>query len=116
MAGRARECRGSAYTQSSAFHPVIELVKQVLLFRPEDTARTKLRKLEAGIQDARLEVSSALPAPSAGGSSLKSCLEALGVVLTLGCFLIRKLDVERVGALSMRKSQNATVILVQFSA
>jgi class 3 adenylate cyclase/tetratricopeptide (TPR) repeat protein len=43
------ECRGSPYTQESAFHPVLELHRQALRFRPEDPAETRLERIEAGL-------------------------------------------------------------------
>jgi class 3 adenylate cyclase/tetratricopeptide (TPR) repeat protein len=43
------ECRGSPYTQDSAFHPVMELHRQGLGFRPGDTAEIKLDRIEAGL-------------------------------------------------------------------
>jgi class 3 adenylate cyclase/tetratricopeptide (TPR) repeat protein len=44
------ECRGSPYTQDSAFYPVLELHRQGLDFRPDDTTETTLDRIEAGLQ------------------------------------------------------------------
>jgi class 3 adenylate cyclase len=43
------ECRGSPYTQDSAFHPVLELLRQALDFRREDSSEAKLGRIEAGL-------------------------------------------------------------------
>jgi class 3 adenylate cyclase/predicted ATPase/ribosomal protein L40E len=43
------ECGATPYTESTPFHPVIELVRQGLAFAPEDTLRDKLAKIEAAL-------------------------------------------------------------------
>ncbi|HEY6421538.1 MAG TPA: AAA family ATPase [Candidatus Binataceae bacterium] len=48
------ECDATPYTESTPFHPVIELVRQGLAFAPEDTLRDKLGKIEAALTRANL--------------------------------------------------------------
>jgi len=48
------ECDATPYTQSTPFHPVIELVRQGLALAPEDTLRDKLGKIEAALTRANL--------------------------------------------------------------
>jgi len=43
------ECRSSPYAQSSALHPLIELVEQAVLLEPDDPPDKKIRKLEASV-------------------------------------------------------------------
>jgi len=55
------ECRCTPYSQGSAFHPLIELVEQGLGFKLEDDRETKLRRLEGGIERAKLAVPDVVP-------------------------------------------------------
>lgn len=48
------ECDATPYTESTPFHPVIELVRQGLALAPEDTLRDKLAKIEAALTLANL--------------------------------------------------------------
>ena len=48
------ECDATPYTESTPFHPVIELVRQGLALAPEDTLRDKLGKIEAALTRANL--------------------------------------------------------------
>jgi class 3 adenylate cyclase/tetratricopeptide (TPR) repeat protein len=48
------ECDATPYTESTPFHPVIELVRQGLALAPEDTPREKLEKIEAALTRANL--------------------------------------------------------------
>ena len=48
------ECDATPYTESTPFHPVIELVRQGLALAPEDTLRDKLSKIEAALTRANL--------------------------------------------------------------
>ncbi len=48
------ECNATPYTESTPFHPVIELVRQGLAFAPEDTLRDKLAKIEAALTLAKI--------------------------------------------------------------
>ena len=43
------ECRCTPYTQDTAFHPIIALVKQGLAFQPADTVADKVGKLERAL-------------------------------------------------------------------
>ncbi|MGH7789642.1 MAG: ATP-binding protein [Candidatus Binatia bacterium] len=55
------ECRSTPYTQSSSFHPLVELLTQGLGFQPDDDPQTKLRRLEGGIERALLPVQDVVP-------------------------------------------------------
>jgi class 3 adenylate cyclase len=55
------ECRCTPYSQGSAFPPLIELVEQGLGFKPHDDPESKLRRLEAGLADAKLSTSEVVP-------------------------------------------------------
>jgi class 3 adenylate cyclase/predicted ATPase len=55
------EARGSAYHQSSALHPVIELLEQVLRLGPEDSAEEKIARLEAALEQAGFSLPEVLP-------------------------------------------------------
>src|SRR5271155_401155 len=48
------ECDATPYTESTPFHPVIELVRQGLALAPEDTLRDKLGKIEAALTLAKI--------------------------------------------------------------
>jgi class 3 adenylate cyclase len=48
------ECEATPYTESTPFHPVIELVRQGLALAPEDTLRDKLGKIDAALTRANL--------------------------------------------------------------
>ena len=48
------ECNATPYTESTPFHPVIELVRQGLALAPEDTLRDTLGKIEAALTRANL--------------------------------------------------------------
>src|SRR5271168_1247066 len=48
------ECNATPYTESTPFHPVVELVRQSLAFAPEDTLRDKLGKIVAALTRANL--------------------------------------------------------------
>ncbi len=48
------ECEATPYTESTPFHPVIELVRQGLALAPEDTLRDKLEKIDAALTRANL--------------------------------------------------------------
>jgi class 3 adenylate cyclase/tetratricopeptide (TPR) repeat protein len=54
------ECDATPYTESTPFHPVIELVRQGLAFLPEDTLRDKLGKIDAALTRANLFSSEAM--------------------------------------------------------
>lgn len=56
------ECRGSAHTRASPFHPTIELLERGLEISPRDTHEAKLRKLARGIEAAGFETPEALRA------------------------------------------------------
>src|SRR5690606_23571667 len=55
------ECRGSAYTQDSAFHPVLELHRQGLGFRPDEAADAKLSRIEAGLEGVGFDTAETVP-------------------------------------------------------
>ncbi len=48
------ECDATPYTESTPFHPMIELVRQGLALAPENTLRDKLDKIEAALARANL--------------------------------------------------------------
>jgi tetratricopeptide (TPR) repeat protein len=48
------ECDATPYTESTPFHPVIELVRQGLALAPEDSSADKLEKIEAALTRANL--------------------------------------------------------------
>jgi class 3 adenylate cyclase/tetratricopeptide (TPR) repeat protein len=48
------ECDATPYTESTPFHPVIELVRQALALASGDTLRDKLEKIEAALTRANL--------------------------------------------------------------
>ena len=48
------DCDATPYTESTPFHPVIELVRQGLALAPEDTLRDKLGKIEAALTLAKI--------------------------------------------------------------
>ncbi len=48
------ECSATPYTETTPFHPVIELARQGLAFAPEDTPRDKLGKIEAALTLAKI--------------------------------------------------------------
>jgi hypothetical protein len=47
--------RCSPFHTASAFHPIIEHLKRVFGWQPEDTAPQHLAKLEAGLADFRVD-------------------------------------------------------------
>jgi len=55
------ECRGSAYTQDSAFYPLIELHRHGLGFRVDDPAETKLERIETGLVNAGFDPAQTVP-------------------------------------------------------
>lgn len=55
------ECRGSAYHQQSAFHPIIELLRQGLLFEPNESADNKIAKLERGLKSMGFPLAETMP-------------------------------------------------------
>jgi class 3 adenylate cyclase/tetratricopeptide (TPR) repeat protein len=55
------ECRCSAYTADSAFHPVIEAVLQGLGIRATDPLEEKLRNLEGGLEGSGIALEEAVP-------------------------------------------------------
>jgi class 3 adenylate cyclase/tetratricopeptide (TPR) repeat protein len=55
------ECRGSPYTQASAFHAVLESQRLRLGFTAEMTAEEKLARLEAGLAAASFDLALATP-------------------------------------------------------
>jgi predicted ATPase/class 3 adenylate cyclase len=55
------ECRGSAYTQDSAFHPVLELHRQGLGFRTNEAADGKLDRVAAGLQGVGFDPAETVP-------------------------------------------------------
>jgi len=55
------ECRTSPYTQSSALHPIIEMLEGALDFKEEDGAEEKLERLERGLAHVGLEPDEAVP-------------------------------------------------------
>jgi class 3 adenylate cyclase len=55
------ECRSSPYTAGTAFHPVIELVRQALGFGPVETPAEKLAKLDRGLTHGKLTGADAVP-------------------------------------------------------
>jgi TOMM system kinase/cyclase fusion protein len=55
------ECRTSAYTQSSAFRPVIELLEQALGFEEGQASEEKVERLERGLAHAGLDPEEAVP-------------------------------------------------------
>jgi class 3 adenylate cyclase/tetratricopeptide (TPR) repeat protein len=59
------ECRGSAYTQDSAFHPVLELHRQGLGFRTDDPAETKLDRIAAGLEAVGFDAAETVPVVAA---------------------------------------------------
>jgi class 3 adenylate cyclase/predicted ATPase len=64
MAERAHtwlDCRGSPYTQDSTLHPVVELQRRGLGFRPEDTRDAKLARIEAGLAGVGFDLAQAVP-------------------------------------------------------
>jgi hypothetical protein len=59
------ECRGSAYTQDSAFYPVLELHRQGLGSRPDEAAEAKLDRITAGLQAVGFDPAEAVPVVAA---------------------------------------------------
>ena len=59
------ECRGSAYTQDSAFYPVLELHRQGLGFRPDEPADVKLDRVAAGLAAVGFEPAATVPVVAA---------------------------------------------------
>jgi len=55
------ECRASAYTQDSAFFPLIELHRHGLGFRVDDPAETKLERIETGLVNAGFDPAVTVP-------------------------------------------------------
>ncbi|MBW2389830.1 MAG: TOMM system kinase/cyclase fusion protein, partial [Deltaproteobacteria bacterium] len=55
------ECRTSPYTQSSALHPVIEMLETALGFEHQDASEAKLERLERGLAHVGLELTKAVP-------------------------------------------------------
>jgi class 3 adenylate cyclase/tetratricopeptide (TPR) repeat protein len=55
------ECSCSPFATNSAFHPVIELVRQGLGFTEEESPREKLSRLEGGLQLAGLSLEENVP-------------------------------------------------------
>ncbi len=55
------ECGGSSHHEKSAFHPVIELLEQDLVFEPDDPAETRIQKLKTGLRLLGLADPDALP-------------------------------------------------------
>ena len=55
------ECRSSPYTQGSALYPVIELVEQSVQIAKEEPPAEKMRKLENGVDLARLDRAKTVP-------------------------------------------------------
>jgi tetratricopeptide (TPR) repeat protein len=55
------ECRGSLYTQDSAFYPVLEIQRVALGFTAEMTGAEKLARLEDGLTAAGFELATAAP-------------------------------------------------------
>ena len=55
------ECRGSPYTQDSAFYPVLEAQRLRLGFTAETTAAEKLARLEVGLAAAGFDLALAAP-------------------------------------------------------
>ena len=55
------DCHTSPYTQSSALHPVIELLEQGLRLHDVDAPEEKLARLERGLADAGIELGEAVP-------------------------------------------------------
>jgi class 3 adenylate cyclase/tetratricopeptide (TPR) repeat protein len=55
------ECRCSAYTQGTAFQPLIELVTQGVRLEPSDTPAEKLGKLEQALRRADFPLSEMVP-------------------------------------------------------
>jgi class 3 adenylate cyclase/tetratricopeptide (TPR) repeat protein len=55
------ESRCSAYTKDTAFHPVIETVRQGLGIRANDTPEEELRKLEGGLEGSGFALDEAVP-------------------------------------------------------
>jgi predicted ATPase len=55
------ECRGSAYTQDSAFYPVLELQRQGLAFRPDEAADVKLDRIAAGLHGVGFDPAETVP-------------------------------------------------------
>ena len=55
------ECRCSAYTQDSAFLPVIDLMHQAMAIRPDASPAEKLAQLETGLGFVGFEVAETLP-------------------------------------------------------
>ena len=59
------ECRGSAYTQDSAFYPVLELHRQGLAFRSDDPAEIKLERITAGLHAVGFDPAETVPVVAA---------------------------------------------------
>jgi class 3 adenylate cyclase/tetratricopeptide (TPR) repeat protein len=59
------ECRGSAYTQDSAFYPVLELHRQGLGFRPDDPAETRLDRISDALAAVGFDPAETLPVVAA---------------------------------------------------
>ncbi len=55
------ECRCSPYAQDSAFHPVLELVRQALRFRPDDPFDTQATALARGLEASAFDLEANLP-------------------------------------------------------
>jgi class 3 adenylate cyclase/predicted ATPase len=55
------ECRASPYTQESALHPVVELLRQALNLRADAPDQANLARLEAGLENAGFEPAAAVP-------------------------------------------------------
>jgi predicted ATPase len=55
------ECRCSPYHQQSALYPVIDLLQRALAFSREDTSDDKVRKLEAALASALIDLQESVP-------------------------------------------------------
>jgi class 3 adenylate cyclase len=74
------ECRGSPYTQDSAFYPILELHRQGLAFRSGDPAETKLDRMAAGLAAVGFDPAETVPVIAAlHGVALGDRLHALNL-------------------------------------
>jgi hypothetical protein len=55
------ECRCSPYTQDSALHPILDLIQQALVFRPEHPAAEQTAALERGLEASGFDLATNLP-------------------------------------------------------
>ena len=103
------ECRCSAYHQSSALHPVIDLLQRKLDLHPTDTPAEKLSKIEALVQRGNLSLPEAVPLLA---SLLSVPLQERYVALNLSAHRQKQKLQECLAALLLALAADKPVLLV----